>query len=250
MSKKIAAGATAILLDVKVGKGAFMTDLESARKLAKLMVEIGKLVDRRTIAVLSEMDQPLGNAVGNCLELKEALDTLKGDGPDDFREHCLVICGYMLKLGGLARDEKRGKKLAEVAIQDGRSYDRFRELVKAQGGDLSYVDSPERLKKAKYIEVVGSPQTGYLSEVNAREAGETVVLLGGGRAQKGDPIDHAVGVIVHNKVGDHVVEGDPLFTVHANDQDKLDFAKQKMLAAYKFCDEQTEPLPLFYGIVG
>lgn len=250
MSKKIAAGATAILLDVKVGKGAFMSDLESARKLAKLMVEIGKLVGRRTIAVLSDMNQPLGMAIGNSLELKEALDTLKGHGPEDFREHCLVVCGYMLKLGGLARDKKQGKKLAEKALQNGLSFRRFRDLISAQGGDVSYVDSPEKLKKAQYITLVKSPESGYLAEINAREAGETVVLLGGGRAQKGDLIDYAVGVITQHKVGDYVEKGDLLFTIHANDENKLKLAKQKMLNAHQWSNEPVKPLPLFYGTIG
>lgn len=250
MSKKIAAGATVILLDVKVGMGAFMTDLSSARKLASLMVEIGKLVGRKTIAILSDMNQPLGMAVGNSLELQEALDTLNGRGPADFQEHCMVISGYMLMLGGIAEDEKQGMQLAEVALDDGKSLKRFRELVQAQGGDVSYVDAPEKFPRARFITEVRSPQRGYLSEINAREAGETVVLLGGGRAQKGDLIDYTVGLILHHKVGDFVNESDPLFTIHANDENKLEQAKQKMLKAHQWKAKQVKPLPLFYGTIG
>ena len=186
MSKKIAAGAQAILLDVKVGNGAFMTVLEDAKKLAELMVEIGKQIGRKTVAILSDMNQPLGAAVGNSLEMQEALETLKGKGPKDFREHCMVACGYMLALGGIARDEDEGKKIAENALVSGQSYARFREFIQAQGGDIKYVDEPILLEKARLIRDIPSPQSGYLAEINAREAGETSCLLGGGREHKGD----------------------------------------------------------------
>jgi pyrimidine-nucleoside phosphorylase len=249
MSKKIAAGAQAILLDVKVGQGAFMTTLVDARKLAGLMVEIGKLVDRKTVAILSDMCQPLGQAVGNSLELQEALDTLNGHGPDDFREHCLVASGYMLALGGLAKDELLGKKMAEVALKSGKAFTKFRDFVQAQGGDIRYVDNPGLLEKALLIQAIKSTRSGYLAEINAREVGETAVLLGGGRERKGDPIDYSVGVIVHHKVGDQVTIGDDLFTIHANDEEKLELAKQKMLAAHRWSDEPVEPLPLYYGVV-
>lgn len=249
MSKKIAAGAQAILLDVKVGFGAFMTDLDDARKLAELMVEIGKLMGRKTIAILSDMNQPLGQAVGNSLELLEALDTLRGNGPDDFREHCLVVSGYMLALGGLAKDETRGKKMAEEALVAGKSLSRFRDLVRAQGGDVCYVDEPGKFAKANLISEVESPQSGYLREINARNVGETAVLLGGGRERKGDPIDYTVGVVVKHKVGDWVKAGDLLFTIHANDKEKLKLARQIILEAHKWSDDPVKPVPLYYGIV-
>jgi pyrimidine-nucleoside phosphorylase len=249
MSKKIAAGAQAILLDVKVGVGAFMTSLEDAQKLAELMVEIGKLMGRKTVAILSDMNQPLGRAIGNSLELQEALDTLRGDGPEDFREHCMVVSGYMLALGGLAPDEMHGKKMAEEALVSGKSLGMFRRLVEAQGGDVRYVDEPGLFPKASNIVDVKSPRSGYLAEVNAREAGETAVLLGGGREQKDDPIDHTVGIVVQRKVGDHVRAGDLLFTIHANDENKLQTAIQKMLEAHRWSDEPVNPLPLYYGMV-
>ncbi len=250
MSKKIAAGAQAILLDVKVGLGAFMTNLEEARQLAGLMVETGCLVGRKTVAILSDMNQPLGKAVGNVLETLEGLDTLRGGGPPDFREHCLVVSSYMLALGGLASDEQEGRRLAEQALASGRSLDKFRQLVVAQGGDGTYLDEPAKFPKAKYIKPVDSLQSGYLKVVNARTIGETAVLLGGGRAQKGDQIDHSVGVIVERKVGDRVEKGDLLFTVHANDHGKLDLAVKKMLVAHLFSDAPVPPLPLYYGKVG
>ncbi len=178
MSKKIAAGAQAILLDVKVGQGAFMTNLEDGRKLAELMVEIGKLVDRKTVAILSDMNQPLGQAVGNSLELQEALETLKGYGPDDFREHCLVASGFMLALGGLANDELMGKAMAEEALESGKAFTKFRDFIQAQGGDIRFVDDPGLLEKARFIQSIKTPRSGYLAEVNAREAGENRGITG------------------------------------------------------------------------
>ncbi len=249
MSKKIAAGAQAILLDVKVGMGAFMTNLDDARKLARLMVKIGTLVGRKTVAILSGMDQPLGQAVGNSLELQEALDTLRGSGPADFREHCLVVSGYMLALGGLAKNKTQGRKMAEQALTSGKSLARFRALVQAQGGEPSYVDHPERLAKARLIVDVPSPYNGYLKEVNARLVGETAVLLGGGREHKGDPIDYTVGVIVHHKVGDKVKAGEVLVTIHANSKAKLAIARHKLLEAHQWSDEIVKPLPLYFGTV-
>jgi pyrimidine-nucleoside phosphorylase len=249
MSKKIAAGAQAILLDVKVGCGAFMTNLDDARVLAELMVEIGKLVNRKTVAIISDMCQPLGQAVGNSLELKEAIETLKGRGPEDFHEHCMMVSGYMLALGGHAKDERLGKKMAEAALASGEALARFHDFIQAQGGDVKYVDHPELLDKARIIEEVTSPYNGYLAEVNAREAGETAVLLGGGRERKGDVIDYSVGVIVHHKVGDKVMTGDVLFTIHANDEEKMEQAKQKMLAAHRWSGKPVKPLPLYYGTI-
>ncbi len=213
------------------------------------MVEIGKLVGRKTVALLSDMNQPLGKAVGNSLELLEALDTLNGNGPKDFREHCMVSSGYMLALGGLARDETQGKKMAEEALDSGKALLRFRDLVRAQGGDVRYVDEPSRFPNAKWIRGVRSPQSGYLTEINARDAGETSVLLGGGRAQKGDPIDYTVGLVLERKVGDPVKAGDLLFTVHANDEEKMEEAIHNMLNAHQWSDEPVKPLPLYYGMI-
>lgn len=247
MSKKIAAGAQAIFLDVKVGLGAFMTNLEDARKLAELMVEIGSVVGRKTIAVLSDMNQPLGKAIGNSLELQEALDTLNGGGPEDFKEHCMVASGYMLALGGISPDEVQGKEMAKKALKIGKSLDKFRKLIEAQGGDVRYVDDPRLFPKATRVVEVISPRSGYLLGVNAREVGETAVLLGGGRERKDDIIDHTVGVVVQHKVGEFVNDGDLLFTIHANDDTRLAMATQKMLRAHRWSDEPVSPLPLYYG---
>jgi pyrimidine-nucleoside phosphorylase len=249
MCKKIAAGAQAILLDVKVGLGAFMTDLEDGRKLAELMVEIGTMVGRKTVAILSDMNQPLGKAVGNSLELQEALDTLRGNGPNDFYEHCMVVSGYMLALGGLAQDEIHGRRMAEEALKAGKSLQKFHDLIQAQGGDVSFVDEPGKFAKASLIAEIESPQSGYLREINACDAGETAVLLGGGRERKGDPIDYTVGVVVEHKVGDWVKKSDRLFTIHANDEGRLEIAIQKMLKAHQWSDKLVKPLSLYYGTI-
>jgi pyrimidine-nucleoside phosphorylase len=246
MSKKIAAGAQAILLDVKVGLGAFMETLDAARELAGLMVEIGDLAGRKTVALLSDMNQPLGNAVGNALEVAEAIETLHGRGPADFREHCLHVSAHMLVLGQRARDLDEGRRLAEQAVADGSAFEKWRVLVQAQGGDVSFVDDPGRLPRAKFVEAVEAPRNGTLSQVQARTVGEASVALGAGRARKGDPIDHAVGLVVHHKVGDRVEQGQALFTVHANDRSKLAEARAAVLGAHVFSDKPVPPLPLFY----
>jgi pyrimidine-nucleoside phosphorylase len=246
MSKKIAAGAHAIVLDVKVGQGAFMENLSEARELADLMVQIGQLAGREVVALLSDMNQPLGNAVGNALEVVEAIDTLHGGGPEDFREHCLHVAAHMLVLGKRASDLKEGHQLAEWAIIEDRAIEKFRTLVTAQGGDVSYVDDPDKLPRAKFIEVVESPQNGYLKQIQARNIGEASVALGAGRAKKGDPIDHAVGFVIHHKVGDKIEKGEPLFTVHADDEKLLAESRKAVLAAHRWEDVPVLPLPLFY----
>lgn len=249
MSKKIAAGAQAILLDVKVGLGAFMQTLDSASELARLMVAIGQSSSRQTIALLSDMNQPLGNAVGNALEVREAIDTLHGGGPEDFREHCLVAAAHMLMLGRKAGSLDEARAKAEEALVSGQAWGRFKQLVQAQGGDVRVVEEPDRLPEAPLKEIVPAPQSGYLAVINAREVGETSVQLGAGRVKKGDPIDPAVGIVVHRKVGDRVEQGQPLFTVHASSQEKLDAAVERLLAAHQFSAEPVEPLPLFYGVI-
>ena len=249
MSKKIAGGAKAILLDVKLGKGAFMRDVAEARVLAETMVLIGKFADRKTVALLSDMNQPLGHAVGNALEVREAVETLHGQGPDDFRLHCLEVAGHMLTLGGLAKDVEGGKSLAVQALKDGRAWAKFRQLVTAQGGDVSFVDHPEKLPKAPVVVIVPAPRGGYLEAVDAREIGETVVQLGGGRTKKEDQIDHAVGIVVHHKVGEAVTAGEPLFSVHARDEEMLRVAVERVLKAHSWSEQPVPPLPLFYGVI-
>jgi pyrimidine-nucleoside phosphorylase len=246
MSKKIAAGAQAILLDVKVGLGAFMRTLDEARALAQMMVNIGELAGRRVVTVLSDMNQPLGQSVGNILEVREALDTLHGGGPEDFREHCLHVSAHMLVLGKAAPDLESGRVLAERAIADGAALEKFRSLIVAQGGDVSYVDAPEKFPKAKLIEPLIADRSGNLSQVDAQIIGEESVTLGAGRAKKGDPIDHTVGIIVHRRVGDRVARGEMLATIHANDAATLSAVRERLREAFAWSEKPVAPLPLFY----
>lgn len=250
MSKKIAAGAQAIVLDVKTGLGAFMQTLDEARRLATLMVTIGVLSGRRVVALLSDMNQPLGKAVGNALEVKEAIDTLHGRGPDDFTEHCLTVASHMLVLGKKAVDLQSARLMAEASLAEGRAWQAFRQLVAAQGGDVRYVDQPERLPAAPLVESVEAPVSGHLAGIDAREVGETAVELGAGRARKSDLIDHAVGIIIHHKVGDFIPAGEVLFTIHANRSDRLEAARTRLLAAHQWSEVSVSPLPLFYGVIG
>ena len=246
MSKKIAAGAQAIVLDVKMGLGAFMETLEDARQLAGLMVDIGRLAGRKTVALLSDMNQPLGAAVGNALEMIEAVETLKGGGAPDYVEHCLHVAAHVLMVGNRAKNLTEARAMAEKSIADGSALEKLRVLVVAQGGDVSYIDDLSKFKPAKYIEEVKTPRSGFVSQVHARIVGEAAVALGAGRAKKGDPIDHAVGFIIHKKVGDPVHAGEVLFEVHANDAAKLAEARETVLTAYRFSDESVPSLPLFY----
>lgn len=249
MSKKIAAGAQRMVLDVKIGVGAFMETLEAARELAESMVSIARLADRKAVAVLSDMNQPLGQAVGNALEVKEAIETMRGGGPDDFREHTLVIASHLVLLGEAAPDLKNARKMAEERLADGSALERFRVLVEAQGGDVSYVDDPEKLPRAPVIRPLKAERSGYLAEINARVVGETSVELGAGRAKKGDPIDHAVGIMVHPNVGDKLEKGEDVFTIHANSEEKWEAAAASLAEALAWSEKPVEALPLFYGVV-
>jgi pyrimidine-nucleoside phosphorylase len=248
LSKKIAGGARAIVLDVKTGSGALMKTLEDAEELAEALVSVclGGEVRLHAVALVSDMNQPLGWAVGNALEVKEAIDTLHGAGPPGFREHCLAIAGEMLVLGGKAHDIDVARDLAQEAIGSGTAWQKFRVWIAAQGGDVRAVDEPARLPKARFVDSVPAPRSGYLAGVGASDVGRAVVALGGGREKKGDEIDHAVGVEIHYKVGDKVDGRRPLFTVHANDEGKLAEARRRVLAAHTFSDGPTERPPLFY----
>jgi pyrimidine-nucleoside phosphorylase len=249
MSKKIAAGANAIVLDVKTGKGAFMQTIKEARELAKLMVSIGDLCDQDVAAILSDMNQPLGIAVGNALEMKEAIETLKGKGPADFVEHCIEISGLMLMLGKRASDKAQARKMAEESIESGQGFEYLKKLIEAQGGDARVIDDPAMLPEAPIKSTIEAPRSGYIGEVQARIVGETAVVLGAGRKKKGESIDQAVGIEVLVKVGDEVQRGQPLFTVHARDNASLEEAQENLMGAVIITDEKTDPLPLFYGLI-
>lgn len=249
MSKKIAAGAQAIVLDVKLGYGAFMKDLESARELAQLMVQIGELSGRKVRALLSDMNQPLGEAVGNAIELKEAIETLHDGGPADFREHCFTVSAHMLLLGKKAETLDAARAMAEQAVREGKAWEKFVQLVKAQDGDLSFIENPEKLPSGSIREEIKADNDGYLSMVNAQAVGEAAVLLGAGREKKGAPIDLGVGILVYHKVGAAVQRGDVLFTIIANDATRLNAAKEKLKESVGISEEKCAALPLFYGVL-
>lgn len=250
MSKKIAAGAHAIVLDVKVGKGAFMQTLEEARDLAQVMVSIGDLSGRRVIAVLSPMDQPLGNAVGNAIELREAVEMLHNRGPEDYRYHCLHLAAYMLILGGKATTQAEALAMAEATLVNGSAFAKFRELVIAQHGDVRVIDDLDQLPQAAIRHEIVAERDGFVSAVDAKEVGESSVLIGAGRAQKGDLIDPAVGIMVNVKIGDQVRKGQQLFVVYLNDDNKYNDALVKLKKAVTIVDTPVQPPPYFWGVVG
>ena len=249
MSKKISAGAQAIVLDVKIGLGAFMETLDSARELAHFMVKIAHLAGRKATALISDMNQPLGIAVGNSLEVKEAIDTLQGNGPKSFLEHCLDVTEQMLILGEKASTEAEARKMALQALDKGLAWERFRQLVRAQGGDVSFVEKPEKFPKAPVVKKVAAPQSGYLSQINAREVGEASVCLGAGRVRKGEAIDHRVGIEVLHEVGDQLEKGDDLFIIHAASEKDFDDIGQLVLEAHQWSDDPVDPLPLVYDLI-
>ncbi len=251
MSKKIAAGADAIVLDVKVGQGAFMSTEEEATELAQLMIQIGRDLGRRMTALIGDMNQPLGRAVGNALEVREAIRTLQGDGPDDFHEHCVDVAAEMLLVAGKSGTPEDAREAAAGSIRSGAAWRKFREWVAAQGGDLAYVDEPERLPSAPVIVELAAPESGWIHALDAREVGFTVVDLGGGRARKGDPVDPAVGVLLaeSSKVGRRVERGEPLLSVHARNDDHARRALARLAGAYTIGADRVDPLPLIHRIL-
>lgn len=216
MSKKIAAGADAIVLDVKTGAGAFMKTIEESKELAQAMVNIGNQVGRRTMAVISDMSQPLGRAIGNALEVQEAIDTLRGEGPEDLTELCLTLGSQMVLLANKASSLEEAEQLLQEAITSGRALDKFKQFIINQGGDASVVDDKERLPQAQFIVEVPAQTAGYVTEIVADELGTAAMWLGAGRATKDSEIDLAVGLMLNKKVGDRVEEGESLVSIHTN----------------------------------
>ncbi|WP_068503127.1 pyrimidine-nucleoside phosphorylase [Paenibacillus kribbensis] len=247
MSKKIAAGSDAIVLDVKTGAGAFMKTVDDAKELAHAMVSIGNNVGRKTMAVISDMSQPLGLAIGNSLEVKEAIDTLRGEGPKDLEELCLALGSQMVFLAGKADSlEDAEEKLKEV-IRNGKALEKFKEFIANQGGDSSVVDHPERLPQAQYLIEVPAKQDGVVAEIVADEIGTAAMLLGAGRATKESEIDLAVGLMLNKKVGDAVQKGESLVTIHANREDVAQVL-EKIYANIRIADHAEAPV-LIYGTV-
>lgn len=240
MSKKIAAGAEKIVLDVTVGSGAFMRTKEEATKISKLMKEIGTLAGRETVCVLTNMDEPVGKAVGNTLEILETIECLKGNIPLDIKEIILGIGSQIIKLAGEGDNLEENKNRILENINNGKAYNKFLELISSQGGDTSYIENPEKFEKAKYIIPVVSDETGYISEIDARTVGEISVDLGAGRVRKEDSIDHAVGIIVERKIADKVEKGEALAYIHANDEEKGKEAARKLKETYKIINQEVE----------
>ncbi|NLZ49408.1 MAG: pyrimidine-nucleoside phosphorylase [Clostridiales bacterium] len=249
MSKKIAAGADAIVLDVKVGDGAFMKTYEEAKELAKAMVNIGKSVGRETVAVLSDMDQPLGFAIGNALEIKEALDTLRGKGPKDLLELSLTLGSQMVLLAKKASSEEEARRMLLKTIEDGSAIKKFKEFIMAQGGNGAEIDDLDLLPKAKYVVEVKSDREGFVTKIDAQKMGITAMELGAGRATKEDVIDLAVGLLLNKKRGDKVRVGDTLAVIHANHEGRIEKAIKDILNNYEIKEEKGKDIPLIYEVI-
>lgn len=249
MSKKIASGADCIVLDVKTGTGAFMKTVDDSFALAKAMVDIGTNVGRNTVGVVSDMDQPLGYAVGNALEVKEAIDTLKGHGPEDIHELCMVLGSNMLVLAGKANNTEEARVKLENCIKDGSAFEKLREFVIAQGGDVSMIDNPELLPAANYRVEVKAKEEGYISKIVADEIGTAALILGAGRETKESSIDLSVGIMIRKKVSDYVKKGDVIAVIHGNDEVKIKESEAEILRAYHITRDVVEKRPLIYGIV-
>jgi pyrimidine-nucleoside phosphorylase len=238
MSKKIAAGADAIVLDVKTGAGAFMKTLEDSKSLAKAMVNIGNNVGRKTMAVISDMSQPLGFAIGNALEVKEAIDTLKGEGPDDLTELCLTLGSHMVYLAEKASSLTEARELLEKAMNDGSALDNFKVFLESQGGDASVVDHPSRLPQARYKVELEAREDGFVSEIIADSVGTAAMWLGAGRATKDSVIDLAVGLELRKKIGDEVKAGESLATIYSNQED-IENVKNKLYESIKLSSQKV-----------
>lgn len=239
MSKKLASGADAIVLDVKTGNGAFMQKEEDAVALAKAMVDIGKRAGKKTVALITDMDEPLGNAVGNALEVKEAIESLKGNGPADFMEVVIGLGKQMLVLAGRAESEEIAEALLKETIDSRSAYKKFQEFVEAQGGNVEQILHPDLLPKAKYVIPVLAETEGNVQRILAQEIGIACMMLGGGRETKESIIDPAVGIILNKKIGDGVKKGDVLAYIHANDREKAITAAAKIKAAYQMSTEKV-----------
>lgn len=240
MSKKIASGAQKIVLDVTVGKGAFMNEIKQARELSHTMIQIGKLANRETVCVLTNMNEPLGYAIGNSLEVMEAVRFLRGDMPEDVKQVILELGAYMVQLAGKGENLQENKHRLLENIENGKAYYKFVELVEKQGGDKAYIENLETLPKANYIEPIMSPKDGFVQEINSKEVGKLVAILGAGREKKEDAIDPSVGIVLAKKVADVVKKNEVLAYVHANDENKLKEAKKKLNEIIQISDNVVE----------
>ena len=239
MSKKIASGANKIVLDVTCGYGAFMKNIEQAEKLSKTMIEIGKLAGRETICIITDMNEPLGYAVGNSLEVIEAINFLNGDMPEDLKDVVIELGAYMIKLAGKGDNIEDNKNKLLENIKNGKAYNKFVELVQNQGGDISYIEDVNKFERAPIIKEVRAEEEGYIKEINAETIGKISCALGAGRKTKSDKIDLTVGIVLHKKVGDYIKNGEVIATVYANDVEKANNAKREILNTYKIKNEKV-----------
>ncbi|MDR5658168.1 pyrimidine-nucleoside phosphorylase [Serpentinicella sp. ANB-PHB4] len=249
MSKKLASGADAIVLDVKTGSGAFMQNLDDSISLAKEMVKIGLNMKRETVAMISDMDQPLGWAIGNCLEVKEAIDILKDQGPDDLKKLCIELGAYMLLLGKRVDNIEQGKEEIKNVISSGLALETFKKFILSQGGEISCIDNTDLLPQASDIHPVLSKESGYIENIQANVVGTAAMLLGAGRMTKDSNIDLAVGIVLNKKCGDYVEAGEPLAYIHSNDINKKILAIEKLVSAYKITQRRPETRPLIFDII-
>lgn len=249
MSKKLASGSDTILLDVKFGEGAFMKDVESAKKLANAMIEIGTHLGRDVKAMISDMNQPLGNAIGNALEVKEAVDTLHGKGPADFEELCLQAGEIMLMQAKITSSKDEGRAMLKRAIADGSAFEKLKDMVKAQGGDISVLEDTSKLPIAKNVVEMKAKEDGYIADLHALEMGNLSMRIGAGRATAEDSVDHAVGIVLNAKKGDYVKAGDVLAYVHTNMELSDEWIKD-FYNAYDFTSDKMEKDPIIYAVLG
>jgi len=251
MSKKLAEGIDALVLDVKTGSGAFMKSEKDAAFLAELMVETGERMGKQVVALITDMDQPLGNMIGNALEVVEVVELLRGRGPEDLRDLCLELAGWMLHLGGASKTVAEGKQQSAQLISSGKALGKFRQMVELQGGDSRVIDDAKRLPQAQHTMPVTSAKAGYVGSIQCEQVGTACVILGGGRERKEDSVDPAVGIVLHKKVGDRVAAGEPVATIYYNAEAKATRARQLIEASYVVKDSApTTKRPLIHRIIG
>jgi len=251
MSKKLAEGIDALVLDVKTGSGAFMKREEDAAFLAELMVETGELVGKKVVALITDMDQPLGNNVGNALEVVEVLEILRGSGPEDLRTLCLELAGWMLHTGGVAKTPGQGRAEAEKLIRSGAALGKFRQMIELQRGDAKVIDNPSCLPRAKHRMEVTAASSGRVAEIDCQAVGVASVILGGGRKKKEDSVDPSVGIIMHSKLGDEVSAGEPLCTIHYNSENQAGEAAALLQKSFQIrADAAQQNRPLVRRIIG
>ena len=250
MSKKLAEGIDALVLDVKTGSGAFMKHEKDAVFLAELMVETGERMGKEVVALITDMDQPLGRMIGNALEVVEVVEVLRGAGPEDLRELCLELAGWMLHLGGVSNSVAEGRRQSAQLISSGHALEKFRQMVELQGGDAGVIDDANKLPQAKHTLEVSCAKGGYLAAMQCGQIGTACVILGGGRERKEDSVDPAVGIVLHKKVGDRAASGEPLATIYYNAEARVDRARQLIAESCKIADSApSTKMPLIHRVI-